>query len=77
MRNGYKILDVEPEGKRPLGKHRLRWKDNVTMDFQEIGWEGVEWIHMAQNRDKCQALVNTVIKRRPGISWLRGKAAKA
>jgi hypothetical protein len=43
------ILAVELEGKRPLGRHRHRWKDNIRMDFREIEWEGFDWIHVAQD----------------------------
>jgi hypothetical protein len=55
-------LVEKPEGKRPLGRHRHRWEDNITMDLKEIGWQGTDIIHVAQDRDKCQAAVNTVIK---------------
>jgi hypothetical protein len=50
-----------PEGKRPLGRPRLRWVDNIKMDLREIGWDGVNRIDMAQDRDKWRALVNTVL----------------
>jgi hypothetical protein len=56
-----KILVGKPEGKRPRGRHRHRWENNIRMDFWEIGWEGVDWIHLAQDRDKWWALVNTVM----------------
>jgi hypothetical protein len=49
------------EGKRPLGRPRHRWKDNIKMDHEEIGWEGVDWIHLAQNMDWWQAVVNTIM----------------
>jgi hypothetical protein len=49
-----------PEGKRPLGRPRCRWVDNIEMDLREIGWDGVDWIDMAQGRDQWRALVNTV-----------------
>jgi hypothetical protein len=48
----------EPEGKRPLGRLRLRWEDNIRMDLREIGWEGVNWIHMDRVRDHWRAIVN-------------------
>jgi hypothetical protein len=49
------------EGKRPLGRHRRRWEDNIIMDLRRIGWEDVDWIHLAQDRGQCRALVNTVM----------------
>jgi hypothetical protein len=61
IRNEYKILVGKPEGKRPLGRPRRRWEDNIRMDLGEIGWEGVDWIHLAQDRDQWRALVNTVM----------------
>jgi hypothetical protein len=63
-RNAYGILVGKPEGKRPLGRPRRRWVDNITMDFREIGWDGVDWIDMSQDRDRWRALVNTVLKHR-------------
>jgi hypothetical protein len=51
----------KPEGKRPLGRPRLRWVDNIKMVLREIGWGTVEWIGLAQDRDQWRALVNTVI----------------
>jgi hypothetical protein len=52
MRNANKILVGKPEGKRPLGRHRCRREDNIRMDLREIGWEGVDWIHLGQDRDQ-------------------------
>jgi hypothetical protein len=54
----------KPEGKKPLGRPRSRWEDNIKMDLREIGWDGVDWIEMAQDRDQRKALVNTVMNRR-------------
>jgi hypothetical protein len=51
VRNAYKILVGKPEGKRPRGRYRHRWEDNIRMDIREIGWEGVAWIHPAHDRD--------------------------
>jgi hypothetical protein len=48
MRNVYEILVAKPEGKRPLGRPRSRWDDNIKMDLKELYWEGVVWIHLAQ-----------------------------
>jgi hypothetical protein len=50
MRNAYRILIREPERKRPLGRPRHRWEDNIRMDLRQMGWEGVDWIHLAQDR---------------------------
>jgi hypothetical protein len=51
-RNLYRVLVGKPEGKRPLGRPRRRWEDGIKMDLQETGWGGVEWIHLAQDRDR-------------------------
>jgi hypothetical protein len=59
-RTANRILAGKPEGKRPLGRPRRRWVDNIKMDLREIGWNGVDWIDMAQDRDQWRALVNTV-----------------
>jgi hypothetical protein len=58
VRNAYGTLVGKPEGKRPLGRPARRREDNIRM---ETGWEGVDWIHLAQDRDQWQALVNTVM----------------
>jgi hypothetical protein len=52
------------EGKRPLGRPRHRWVDNIKMDFREIEWGGMDWIDLAQDRDQWKALVNTVMNLR-------------
>jgi hypothetical protein len=54
----------KPEGKRPLGRPRRRWVDNIKMDLTEIGWDGRDWIKLAKDRDQWRALVNTVMKLR-------------
>jgi hypothetical protein len=54
----------KPEGKRPLGKPRRRWLDNIKLDLLEIGWGGVDWIGLAQDRDKWRVLVNAVMNLR-------------
>jgi hypothetical protein len=59
--NAYRILVGKPEGKRPLGRPRRRRVDNIKMDLREIGWGGMDWIDLAQDRDQWRALVNTVI----------------
>jgi hypothetical protein len=51
----------KPGGKRPLERPRRRWVDNIKMYLREIGWDGVDWIDMAQDRDQWRALVNTVL----------------
>jgi hypothetical protein len=49
-RNAYRVLFEKPEGKRPLGKSRRRWVENIKMDLREIGWDGVDWMELAQDR---------------------------
>jgi hypothetical protein len=63
-RNAYRILMGNPEGKRPLGRPRHRWVDNIKMDLRKIGWDSMDWIDLAQNRDQWRALVNTVMNLR-------------
>jgi hypothetical protein len=55
--NVYKILVGKPEGKRSLGRPRRRWEDNIRVDLKDIGWEGVDWIHLALGRDRWRAVV--------------------
>jgi hypothetical protein len=62
-RNAYRILVGNPEGKRPLERPRYRWVDNIKIDLREIGWDGMDWFDLAQDRDQCRALVNTVMNR--------------
>ena len=52
----------KPKGKRPLGRHRCRWEGNIRMDLEEIEWEGVNWIDVAQASDSLRAVLNTVMK---------------
>jgi hypothetical protein len=59
-RGAYRTLMGKPEAKRPLGRHRRRWEDNIKMDLQEVGCGGMGWIELAQDRDRWRALVNTV-----------------
>jgi hypothetical protein len=63
-RNAYRILVGKPEGKRPLGRRRHRWVDSIKIDIREIGWGGMDWIDLIQDRDKWRALVNTVMNLR-------------
>jgi hypothetical protein len=60
-RNAYRILVGMPEGKRPLGRPRRRWMENIKMDIREIGWDGMDWTELAQDRDQWRAPVNTVM----------------
>jgi hypothetical protein len=62
-RNAYRLLVGKPEGKRPLGRPRCRWVD-VKMDLSEMGWGGVDWIGLAQDKYKWIALVNAVMNLR-------------
>jgi hypothetical protein len=59
-RNAYSLLVGNPEGKRPLGRPRRRWVNNINIDLLEIDWGGVDWIGLTQDRDKWRALVNAV-----------------
>jgi hypothetical protein len=58
--NAYKLLVGKPEGKRPLRRPRCRWVVNIRMDLVEVGWGDVNWIGLAQDRDRWRALVNSV-----------------
>jgi len=51
----------KPEGKRPFGRHRRRWENNIKMDLQEVGCGGMDWIELAQDRDRWRELVNAVM----------------
>jgi hypothetical protein len=61
IRNAYRILVGKPEGRRPLGRPRRRWMDNIKMDLREIGCDGGDWIDLARDKDQWRALMNTVI----------------
>jgi hypothetical protein len=60
-RNAYRLLMGKPEGKGPLGRPRCRWVDNIRMDLGEVGWVNVDWIGLAQDRNRWRALVNVVM----------------
>jgi hypothetical protein len=60
-RKVYRVLLGKPEGKRPLGRPRHRWEDGIRMDLREIGWRGIEWIQLAQDRGQWQAVVSVVM----------------
>jgi hypothetical protein len=63
-RNAHRILAGKPKGKRPLGRPKRRWMDNMKIDLREIGWDFMDWIDLAQDRDQWRALVNTVMNLR-------------
>jgi hypothetical protein len=63
-RNAYRLLVGKTEGKRPLGGRRRRWVDNIRMDLREVGWGDVDWIGLAQDRNRRRALVNSVLNLR-------------
>jgi hypothetical protein len=62
-RGAYRILVGRPEGRRPLGTPRHRWEYNIKMDIQDVGW-GMDWIELAQGRDRWRAVVNAVMNLR-------------
>jgi hypothetical protein len=59
-RNAYRLLVGKSEGERPLGRPRRRWVDNIRLDLGEVGWGDVDWIGLAQDRNRWRALVNSV-----------------
>ena len=63
-RGGYRVLVGKPEGKRPLGRPRRRWEDNIKMDLQEVGCGGMDWIELAQDRYCWRAFMNAVMNLR-------------
>jgi hypothetical protein len=63
-RGAYRILVGRPEGRRPLGRPRRRWEDNIKMGVQEVGWGSMDWIELAQDRDRWRALVKAVMNLR-------------
>jgi hypothetical protein len=62
--NACRILVGEPEGKRPVGRPRHMWVNNIKMGFRDIGWDGMYWINLGQDRDQWRALVHTVMNLR-------------
>jgi len=69
-RGVHRVLVGKPEGKRPLGRPRRRWEDNIKMDLQEVGGEFENWMELAQDRDRWRALVSTVMNLR--VPKMRG-----
>jgi len=69
-RGVHRVLVGRPEGKRPLGRPRRRWGDNIKMDLQEVGGSWEDWMELAQDRDRWRALVGTVMKLR--VPKMRG-----
>jgi hypothetical protein len=63
-RGGYRILVGRTEGRRPLGRPRLRWEDDIKMDLKEVGLGGMDWIAVAPDRDMWRELVNTIMNLR-------------
>jgi hypothetical protein len=63
-RGAYRILVGRPEGRQPLGRPRRRWEDNIKMDLREVEWGGMNWIELAQDRDRWRALLNAVMNLR-------------
>jgi hypothetical protein len=63
-RGVYRVSVGKPEGKRPLGRTWRRWEDNIKMDLQEVDVGGMDWLELAQNRDRWRAIVNSVMNLR-------------
>ena len=60
-RGAYRVLVVRPEGKRPLGRHKLKWENNIKVGIQEVRWRRMDWIDLAQERERWRAVVNVVM----------------
>jgi hypothetical protein len=60
-RSAYRALVGKPEGRRPLGRPMHKWEDNIKMDLRQVGWGGMDWISLAQDRDRWRSLVNVVM----------------
>jgi hypothetical protein len=63
-KNAYRLLVGKPKGKRPLGRPRRRWINNIRVDLGEVGWSDVDWIGLAQDRNRWRALVNAALNLR-------------
>jgi hypothetical protein len=59
--NACRVLVGKPEGKRPLERPRHRWENNIKLDFRQVGWYGMDWINLAEDRDQWRAVANTVM----------------
>jgi hypothetical protein len=60
-RTAYSVLVGKPKGRKPLGRRRRRWEDNIKMDLQVVGWGGMDWTDLLQDRDRWRAVVNAVV----------------
>jgi hypothetical protein len=60
----HKIVVGKPEGRSPLGRTKLKWENNIKMYFREVGWGNMDWVDLALDREKCQAVVNAVMNLR-------------
>ena len=69
-RGVYRVLVGKPKGKRPLGRHRHRWEDNIKMDLQEVGGGCGDWMELAQDRDRWRTVVSKVMNRQ--VPKMRG-----
>jgi len=63
-RGVYRVLVGKPEGRRPLGRRRRRWMDNIRLDLQAVGYRYMDWIGLTQDRDRCRTLVSAVMNLR-------------
>jgi hypothetical protein len=63
-KGAYRVLVGKPEERRPLGKLRLRWENNIKIDLQEVGWRDTDWIDLAQDRNRWQSVLNAVLNLR-------------
>jgi hypothetical protein len=68
-RKVHRVLVGKPKGRRPLGRARRRWEDGIRMDLREIGWGSVDWIQLAQDRDRWRAVVSAVMNLRVLAPW--------
>jgi hypothetical protein len=68
-RNAYRLLVGKPVAKRPLGRPRRRWEDNIRMGFGEVGWGNVDWIGLAKDRNRWRAHVNLVLNLQETVDW--------